>query len=161
MAQNLHKFLHLSSKVISMKIRDSEGFTLIELMIVIAILAILMAIAIPAYQDYTIRTQVTEGMNLANGAKAAVWDYWSDTGTLPANNTEAGLPTPTSIVGEYVSSVEITNGLITALFDTGMENTAITGRTLVLEPLPSIDATMQWSCDTGTVEARFLPARCR
>jgi len=144
-----------------MKSSHVKGFTLIELMIVIAILAIIMAIAIPAYQDYTIRTQVTEGMNLANGAKAAVWDYWSDTGTLPANNTEAGLPTPASIVGEYVSAVQINNGLITALFDTGMENAAITGRTLVLEPLPNIDATMSWSCNTGTIESRFLPARCR
>src|SRR5699024_2634846 len=81
-----------------------RGFTLIELMIVVAILAIIMAIAIPAYQDYTIRSQVTEGMNLAGGAKAAVWDYWSSHGAFPNNNEDAGLADPASIGGEYVSA---------------------------------------------------------
>ena len=74
-----------------MRQRISAGFTLIELMIVVAIIAILAAIAIPAYQDYLIRAQVTEGMSLGSGAKAAVWDFVSNTGRFPANNQSAGL----------------------------------------------------------------------
>ena len=88
--------------------KKQQGFTLIELMIVIAIIGILAAIAIPAYQDYTIRAQVSEGLNLSGGAKAAVTEYFQDRGTMPTNNTDAGLSTPaTQIAGKYVSSVLI------------------------------------------------------
>src|SRR5690625_459773 len=97
---------------------NEHGFTLIELMIVVAILAILMAIAIPAYQDYTIRAQVTEGMNLAGGAKSAIWDYWSNNGKFPNGNADAGLPSADEITGEYVSKVDIDeDGKITIIFD--------------------------------------------
>src|SRR5690625_5823375 len=97
--------------------RKQSGFTLIELMIVVAILAILMAIAIPAYQDYTIRAQVSEGMNLTGGARTAVAEYFTDKGTFPGSNTSAGIAQPGSITGEYVDTVTVgSGGVITAEF---------------------------------------------
>ena len=96
--------------------RLSAGFTLIELMIVVAIIAILAAIAIPAYQNYLIRAQVSEGMVLASGAKASIWDFVSNSGRYPPNNQSAGLPSSSSIKGSYVSSVDVTDGRITVLY---------------------------------------------
>lgn len=140
-----------------------RGFTLIELMIVVAILAILMAIALPAYQDYTIRAQVTEGMNLADGARTAIWDYWSSHGLFPADNDDAGLPDPEDIAGQYVSRVEInTDGEITVEFSGPGANVAIAGTTLVLKALGQVqDASMDWSCDDGDLPSKYRPARCR
>ena len=94
-----------------------KGFTLIELMIVVAIIGILAAIAIPAYQDYTIRAQVTEGVNLMAGAKAAVTEVYNDSGAFPTSNPTAGLPNKASIKGSYVSGVEVTtSGVIVATY---------------------------------------------
>ena len=88
-----------------------KGFTLIELMIVVAIIGILAAIAIPAYQDYTIRAQVSEGMNLAAAAKAAVSESFLNRGRAPANRTEAGMSTnATDTSGKYVTSVDVIDG---------------------------------------------------
>ena len=87
-----------------------KGFTLIELMIVVAIIGILAAIAIPAYQDYTIRAQVTEGLNLAGAAKSAVAETYANNGAWPANNAAAGLGNSTDIQGKYVSAVTVASG---------------------------------------------------
>jgi type IV pilus assembly protein PilA len=146
----------------NMNVRKQSGFTLIELMIVVAILAILMAIAIPAYQDYTIRSQVSEGMNLSGGARTAVAEFWTDRGTFPGSNASAGLSAAASIDGEYVTGVAVgANGVITATFG-GNANAEITGDTLVLTPVAVAgDGSIEWTCDTGTVPNRFLPARCR
>ena len=96
------------------EMRKQQGFTLIELMIVVAIIGILAAIAIPAYQDYTIRAQVSEGLNLAAGAKAAVTEYYQDQGVFPGDNVTAGIEDAANIEGKYVSQVEVgANGVIT------------------------------------------------
>lgn len=136
-----------------------KGFTLIELMIVVAIIGILAAIAIPAYQDYTIRSQVTEGISLATGAKAAVWDFMSNRGTTPANNASAGLSAPGSISGNYVSSVTVTNGLIEVEFG-NKANAKVIGQTLTLSPADA-GGSITWSCTGGTLDGKYRPTSCR
>ncbi|HFA3798888.1 TPA: pilin, partial [Neisseria gonorrhoeae] len=92
-----------------------KGFTLIELMIVIAIVGILAAVALPAYQDYTARAQVSEAILLAEGQKSAVTEYYLNNGKWPANNGDAGVAsTPTDIKGKYVQKVEVEKGVVTA-----------------------------------------------
>ncbi|EPG0238621.1 pilin, partial [Neisseria gonorrhoeae] len=89
-----------------------KGFTLIELMIVIAIVGILAAVALPAYQDYTARAQVSEAILLAEGQKSAVTEYYLNHGIWPKDNTSAGVASPASnIKGKYVQKVEVNNGV--------------------------------------------------
>lgn len=142
--------------------RISAGFTLIELMIVVAIIAVLAAIAIPAYQDYLVRTQVTEGMSLASGAKAAVWDFVSNTGRFPPNNESAGLAKSTSITGSYVSSVDVTNGAIKVLFQAPKANSHISAASkyLVLSPISQAGSII-WACTPSTLDGKYLPTSCR
>jgi type IV pilus assembly protein PilA len=146
--------------------RHVSGFTLIELMIVVAIIAILAAIASPAYQDYVIRSQVAEGSVLGDGVKSSVWDYVSNTGRMPSTNKSAGLAAPTSIDGKYVESMTVTNGIITATFSsTGghRANSRIDGKTLIFSPIASARlGSIIWKCQpTGTVPQRYLPTICR
>jgi type IV pilus assembly protein PilA len=139
----------------------SRGFTLIELMIVVAIVAILAAIAIPAYQNYLIRAQVSEGMVLADGAKAAVWAYAADQGKLPTNNASAGLPSALSISGNYVSSVKVTDGVIKVLYNGPRASPHIRNpdQYLSLSPI-SGEGSIAWTC-TGTLDKNYLPSSCR
>jgi type IV pilus assembly protein PilA len=139
-----------------------RGFTLIELMIVVAIIAILAAIALPAYQDYLVRSQVSEGITLGTGARAAIWDFYSNKGRLPANNPSAGLPAPAGIVGKYVTSVTITNGIIAAAFGNSA-NVAISGKTVQLSPVTHIGS-LEWHCFAhggGSIDSKYLPTSCR
>jgi type IV pilus assembly protein PilA len=142
--------------------RVQQGFTLIELMIVVAIIGILAAIAIPAYQDYTIRSQVSEGLNLAAGAKTAVAEFFTNAGHFPANNTSAGLAPAGSIKGNYVEKVENASGVITITYG-NKANSKISNKTVVLSAIDNAGA-VQWTCKAGTssgVDSKYLPSSCR
>lgn len=137
-----------------------KGFTLIELMIVIAIIGILAAIAIPAYQDYVIRAQVSEGLSLADGVKTAIAEFYTNTGRFPGNNQSAGLATAASINGNYVSSVNTVNGLTTITFSGAKANAKITGTTLLLSAISATGSTT-FTCKAGTIPTKYLPSSCR
>lgn len=143
--------------------KPQHGFTLIELMIVIAIIGILAAIAIPAYQDYVIRSQVAEGLSLADGAKSGVWDFESNTGRWPPSNTSAGLAKAGSITGNYVSKVDVTGGVVQVTFGGGKVNKAISNKILQLSPVTT-PGSIPWVCKpaaSSTISNRYLPSNCR
>ncbi|HEZ8095237.1 TPA: pilin [Neisseria meningitidis] len=123
-----------------------KGFTLIELMIVIAIVGILAAVALPAYQDYTARAQVSEAILLAEGQKSAVTEYYLNHGIWPANNSSAGVASsPSDIKGKYVQKVEVNNGVITAtMLSTGV-NKEIQGKKLSLWAKRQ-NGSVKWFC---------------
>ena len=130
-----------------------KGFTLIELMIVVAIIGILAAIAIPAYQDYTIRSQVTEGLNLAGAAKAAVAESFSNTGAAPADREAAGMTkAATDTAGKYVTQVAVTNGTILVTYG-DQANALIKAQTLGLTPYETPDLSVAWRCGGAAVPA--------
>jgi type IV pilus assembly protein PilA len=125
-----------------------KGFTLIELMIVVAIIGILAAIAIPAYQDYTIRSQVTEGMTLAGDLKASIAEYTAQVGEWPLSMTELGLGSGgTTKTGRYVMAVDVDTGTITIEYGKDA-NSAITGanRFLSFRPLVNVNQDIVWVC---------------
>ncbi|HFC0467701.1 TPA: pilin, partial [Neisseria gonorrhoeae] len=110
-----------------------KGFTLIELMIVIAIVGILAAVALPAYQDYTARAQVSEAILLAEGQKSAVTEYYLNNGEWPENNTSAGVASSaTDIKGKYVKEVKVENGVVTATMASSNVNKEIKDKRLSL-----------------------------
>ncbi len=151
--------------------KKQQGFTLIELMIVVAIIGILAAIAIPAYQDYTIRAQVSEGLSLAAGAKAAVTEYYQDRGIFPDSNSNAGLSDSDDIIGNYVDDVDVGaggDGVITVQYSSSGDQKAndnIDGATLLLSPVTNAGS-VDWNCSGDTIlgdagNQKWLPNACR
>ncbi|HEZ0314647.1 TPA: pilin [Neisseria meningitidis] len=157
-----------------------KGFTLIELMIVIAIVGILAAVALPAYQDYTARAQVSEAILLAEGQKSAVTEYYLNHGKWPDGNSNAGVASSSTIKGKYVQSVTVANGVITATMLSSGVNKEIQGKKLSLWAKRQ-DGSVKWFCgqpvkrdgtagtvaadtDTDTakkIDTKHLPSTCR
>jgi len=151
-----------------------HGFTLIELMLVITIVGLLAAIAIPAYQDYTGRAQVTEAFYLAGAQKQAVTEYHANHGSFPANNSDAGVADPLKITGNHVKSVTIETDsgsaiIIAEMKDEKVSNT-IKGKKLILKGETTVSGigtggSYTWMCSPNTsgttIENKYLPATCR
>ena len=156
-----------------------RGFTLIELMIVIAIIGILASLAVSAYQTYTVRAQISEGLNFAAGAKVPIVDAYTNGGVAPANRLAAGMtPMATDTRGSYVTSVEIVNGRIDVTFGGALAHQDIIGAALSLTPYETAGNTVAWRCGNAapppgvllnggaghvapTVDSRYLPTTCR
>lgn len=141
-------------------LRISRGFTLIELMIVVAIVGILAVVAIPAYQDYATRAKVSEAISMASQVKASVSEAYISNGALPATNSDAGLPAKTAITSTYVESVEVSGGEITvALQGTGVAT--LDAGSITFTP-SVVNANLTWGCEVSasTLNA-YVPADCR
>ena len=135
------------------------GFTLIELMIVVAIIGILAAIALPAYQDYTIRARVSEGIAAAAGCKAAVAEYTASNGTLPSDLTASGCQ-PTST--KYVSDLNVTDGVIEVTMSADPALGGATGMVVTLTPgALSNNAIVDWTCRSSAGHEKYVPGSCR
>ncbi|MBW3879096.1 pilin [Neisseria meningitidis] len=158
-----------------------KGFTLIELMIVIAIVGILAAVALPAYQDYTARAQVSEAILLAEGQKSAVTEYYLNHGIWPSNNSSAGVASASDIKGKYVEKVEVANGVVTAEMASSNVNNEIKGKKLSLWAKRQ-NGSVKWFCgqpvqraaatgakaddvtaatDNNGINTKHLPSTCR
>ncbi|HEZ5241480.1 TPA: pilin [Neisseria meningitidis] len=155
-----------------------KGFTLIELMIVIAIVGILAAVALPAYQDYTARAQVSEAILLAEGQKSAVTEYYLNHGEWPSDNSAAGVASSSTIKGKYVAGVKVEKGVITAEMKSSGVNKEIQGKKLSLWAKRQ-DGSVKWFCGqpvtrtaaddgvtaataaNGKIDTKHLPSTCR
>ncbi|WP_442512436.1 pilin [Neisseria meningitidis] len=158
-----------------------KGFTLIELMIVIAIVGILAAVALPAYQDYTARAQVSEAILLAEGQKSAVTEYYLNHGIWPGDNSSAGVASSSTIKGKYVKEVTVANGVVTATMLSSGVNKEIQGKKLSLWAKRQ-NGSVKWFCglpvertaptttnddvtaatpDTDKINTKHLPSTCR
>lgn len=141
-----------------------NGFTLIELMIVIAIIGILATVALPVYQDYSIRAKVGEGLSVALSAKQAVSETYNSRGGFPTTgNSSYGLPVAASINGNYVSSISAAggNGVITIEYRQLAAGKVDSGDTVILTPVTSVAGAVNWICSSTTIASKYVPANCR
>lgn len=143
--------------------QHEKGFTLIELMIVIAIISILMAYAIPAYRDYTVRAKAGEALSLSAEIKKYISEKWVVNGNLAVlTSGSEGIPNPTEITGEFVSQIAVNAGVITVSLT---NDTTLNGNTVILTPHPpgsagNAGSSLLWSC-SSTLANKYLPKTCR
>ena len=154
-----------------------NGFTLIELMIVVAIIGILASIAIPAYQDYTIRAQVVESFSITGELKLSIKDFYKDRGRFPTTNDEAGVPAAEHLIGNFVEKVEVVQGAMHVEFGNYV-NATLDGKILTIRPIyvsESPTSPISWTCgyrnppegmeavgeDRTTLQNKHLPSSCR
>lgn len=156
---------------------NQNGFTLIELMIVVAIIGILASIAIPAYQDYTIRAQVVESFSITGELKLSIKDYYKDRGRFPADNDEAGVPVAEFLIGNYVKKVDVVDGAMHVEFgnyvNSNLQEQVLTIRPIFVSGSPT--SPISWICgyrippegmeavgeDRTTLSTKHMPAACR
>jgi type IV pilus assembly protein PilA len=136
-----------------------EAFTLIEIMIVIAIIGILAMIAVPAYKDFAVRSKVSEALSLASGAKTSVMEYYQTQGNWPTSNTVAGLPTAEAIKGKFVQSVNIEGNKIIVTFGPAAGE-GLNARHLEMVAVDH-SGSITWDCRADKIENKFLPPSCR
>jgi len=144
-----------------MKIRKSKGFTLIELMITVAIVGILAAIALPAYQDYTIRAQVSEAILLASGTKAKVEEWYAYRGQLPSDSFEADVACHNTRCGNFVDYIDIqagSPGMVFARLGNDV-NTKVKGYSIFMKARINADGNLSWEC-IGNMNKKYLPSSC-
>lgn len=139
--------------------RGMKGFTLIELMIVVAIVGILAAIAIPAYQDYTVRAKVSEGLSFADFAKTTVSEYYVSNNVWPSSNASAGMPTTVS--GNYVSNLVVSASGSTSIITVSFASTVASGLQIMLTPSVTSSNAINWTCSGNGQNPNYLPSSCR
>ncbi len=139
--------------------KKQRGFTLIELMVVVACIGILSSIAIPAYQDYTIRAQIAEDLSLLAGAKAALTEHFVMSGDWPKNNDKAGLADKHDIIGKYTEHISVKDNVIEIKFGYDAHK-AIFNKKLTFTAIDQFGS-VAWRCESATIKDNYLPSTCR